>query len=328
MFNLIINNKYKLSQLTTDLFKSEEINLKDKKIIFICNYPDDQFHKKLNITRCSNYSINRKLDILNIFHNDSILISPTDILNNTRFKTFTIKNITYLGSLFRNKRINQIMYSIQILKIILFTRKSKNILFYNIEFPIFFIAYILKLFRYQIFLDFEDNYNLIRKNKIKNIITTFSYKIIDIIIVNNLKSKRFFKNKITFLYYGNLNLNYLDNIPEFTLYEGINLFFSSTLDSIRGASILPELCEVIRGQIKNFTIYVSGTGELSNFVSNIQNVHYLGYINDQEYLSNINKCAACLVLQLPDAEFSNGSFPSKIYDYSKYKKPILILKNV
>ena len=51
MFNLIINNKYKLSQLTTDLFKSEEINLKDKKIIFICNYPDDQYHKKLNITR-------------------------------------------------------------------------------------------------------------------------------------------------------------------------------------------------------------------------------------------------------------------------------------
>lgn len=329
MFELKINKKYLLKLLHSNDYKSDNVSFKNTKVFFICNFPDHYFHKKLNIPTLKNYSIRRKYDILNLFNKDSFLISPIDVNNNINFNTFIQNNKFYLGVIFRNIRINQLFQSILILILILRNKDGiRNLLFYNIEFPVFFTAYFFKLLGYNIYLDFEDDYNSIRVNYFKNKLTNLSYKLVNCVIVNNINSKKIFKNKITYLYYGNIDIKYLDYIYDFKLFNGMRLFFSSTLDNIRGATILPDLCKALETKVNDFTIFVSGVGELANFVSNIPHVKYLGYINDKEYENTIKDCDACLVLQLPDLDFSNGSFPSKILDYSLFKKPILILKNV
>ena len=329
--NLNISRKYDLSLLNEVQKDNIEFYLKKGKGIFICNFPDSHWHSLYNFKISRNYSINKKNNLFHCLSNNSILVSPTEIDQNV----YTNKNITcgrilHLKSIFTFSRLKQIEYSLRLLVFVFKYRKQYDfILYYNFEMPIFFTAFIFKfILNKKIYVDFEDDYSLLKRNLLKNSLNKLLFKIPELVICVNKEMINNFSSKTKCLIFnGFIDLEYMKQL-DCKLNENSKFLFAGSLDEIRGADLIPDVAIALRKKLKNFKIYVCGTGPLEKYLSrlNISEIEFKGFLNDLEYDELLNECDCFLVLQKPDHPFSKGSFPSKIEYYSKFKKPILSLK--
>ena len=100
------------------------------------------------------------------------------------------------------------------------------------------------------------------------------------------------------------------------------LLFSSTLDRQRGAAVLIDALKYTK---KDFTLIVTGRGELEKMISGCQDerVDYRGYIDYEEYRKLLGEADICINSQLSHAEFGNVSFPSKIFEYLSSEKLVI-----
>lgn len=325
--NIKISDKYSLKLLQQ--VRKDDLNLlfENSRVLYVNNWPDYEWHNKHNLSVEKNYSLDKFLNFFQFFHPNSLVLSPTNI--GKRIKTFDyrIGIINHLGSKFSNLKLSLLT---KFIKGVIFAVLNKNrydiILVHNYQFPIFHIGLISNwLLGKKLIIDFEDDYYCLNKSNIQsklfyNIYRHFNYPIIAI----NEKMIKYFNDDISFyVFNGFIDLNYSTLINK---NDNITFLISGTLNIERGVLIIPQIVNSFRLKFNNFKIII--TGELVDFdllISNYPEIEYLGFVSILEYNKIIESVDYCLVLQLPDHPFNEGSFPSKIENYSKFKKPILIL---
>lgn len=116
---------------------------------------------------------------------------------------------------------------------------------------------------------------------------------------------------------------------QFQFHPGIKLLFSGTLDHIRGAHLVPELVAQLSALIGDFTLDITGGGELADEMRALSasdpRVRFHGFVDQTRLLGLVDESDACLVLQDPRSKFNNGSFPSKIHLYAEHRKPVFMI---
>ena len=205
--------------------------------------------------------------------------------------------------------------------------RYKYVIMYNFSLPAFVAALYAKvLLRKHLYVEYEDDYTLIRKNCIKNAIERALRKTVDGAICVNEHMRIYFGSKPVRICNAVADLSYA-TATDWSLKDNMSLLYGGTLDAIRGADLLPDVLRSLRARLRTFTIYVTGKGPLLDAVRSLQvpEIQYCGVLPEQEYAELVASVDACLVLQKPDHPFSRGSFPSKIEEYARHKKPIYIL---
>ncbi len=77
-------------------------------------------------------------------------------------------------------------------------------------------------------------------------------------------------------------------------------------------------------KMSNVELYISGHGNLSKYnFDEYPNIHYLGYMEYEEYLKLYDKVDVCLSLRNPDFPENKNNFPSKILEYFSYNKIVI-----
>ena len=331
MDSIEINEKYILSPLKEIKSDSIENVLCSEVGLYICNFPDLNWHELYSVKPANNYSITKKRKFFSLLHKNSFWISPTQI-NGQNFKTFSnqIGPTFHLGSQYHNFRLQQIEF---LLKIVLWFVKNykeiRFILYYNFDLPIYFSAFLFKyIFRKKIIVDFEDDYTLIKRASYKNFVARkILYKTPDVVICINKNMTRYFKNIETYVFNGFIDLSYAE-LLDFNFKEDMVFLYGGKLDSIRGVDLLPDLVYSLRKILKKFKIVITGTGPLKEVISNLclPEIDIRGFLPEEDYLRILHKSDAFLVLQKPDHPFNQGSYPSKIEYYAEFKKPIYRLE--
>ena len=214
-----------------------------------------------------------------------------------------------------------------------FLYKNRNnynfCLIYNFYPTEIFAALFAKYFlNKKIILDFEDDYLLLTKNIFYKLYFSIVRNIPDEVICINRNMINYFIHKKTYIFNGFIDMSYMKNM-KIDLKEGSIFLYSGSLDEIRGVDLIPEIVRSLKKILKDFKIYISGSGILEKKIKtwDIKEVVFLGFLNENDYLKIIEISNFCLVLQKPDNKFSTGSFPSKVEYYSKYKKPIFYIDN-
>lgn len=117
-----------------------------------------------------------------------------------------------------------------------------------------------------------------------------------------------------------------------------NILFASTIDNIRGADLLARFfCHVQKiEEFKSVQFIVCGSGEnkcvdklkrsISEFSKKGGNAEYLGFVSSEVYSSICNSTHLFLSLQDPSCPFSSYCFPSKVFEYYGYNRPIISTK--
>lgn len=118
----------------------------------------------------------------------------------------------------------------------------------------------------------------------------------------------------------------------------INIVFSSTIDSIRGSELLAEFFKRTNSSviIREANFVICGHGDkkcIENLLTAISiykqkagKANYLGFVSFDELLRTQQTADIFLSLQNPDDPFSWHCFPSKIFDYYGFNKPIIATK--
>ena len=325
---LRINNKYSL-RILKSIEKEDFSNEVKGKGIYVCELPTDNWHKKFKIDVKKNFSVNKKLLFLNTLGENSICLSPSGVSYNQKTSKFYEKNITHLSNIKGHFRLRQLYLMLKIIKFLVFKSRSYDfVMYYNFDFYTFLSSIFLKILGVKIIVDFEDDYSTLTKNYFfKLFLVKFFYKIPDTVVCINQNMKKYFPDQKTYVFNGFIDLSYIKN-KKYTFNKSVSLFFGGTIDLIRGADLIPEICNALLLSGIKFEINITGTCNNEEILKSFldwKQIIYHGYVSDNRYNNLISECDYCLVLQKPDHSFNQGSFPSKIEYYSACKKPILKL---
>jgi len=300
--------------------------------VYICDCPEIEWYEYFGFKEKNKIGIVRKKRrMFRKMAKGSQWISPTnDVPRGKITKTWKNKNILHLGyNAFLPKRISQTIQTISMFNWLYKHKKEYDYcLVYNFYLPFYLAPLLIKfLFQKKLYIDYEDDYTLQRKNFLKNLLESLLRKTVDGAICINENMAKYFKGKKNIVFNGFADLEYIKS-ANFNLREEMTFLFSSRLDNIRGVDLVPDLINSIRRHLKNFKIFITGTGPLESLVKSWKypEVKYLGFLDNKSYTEVIKRVDACLVFQKPDHPFSKGSFPSKIDEYAEFKKPIFILK--
>lgn len=324
MKSIIINDKYKL--VPFDNVRKDDIEkVLNKRTFYVCNFADEMWYKYQKFTQKKNSSIEKKTRYYEVLGKDSYILSPTS--NNQikrRSKNFRNDYVIHFGSGIFWGRFGQLYMTLKILYYVFTRRKEFDLLLsYNFYFPYILIGIFSKyILKKEFVIDFEDDYTLTKRNKFKNLLFNLIKGTPDVVIcIHEEMTKQFKKNVTSIVFNGFIDLDYS---VDHEFYDGMTFLFSGTLDDIRGADLLPDLCNALSQVIDNFRIYVCGSGPLEDKIRNWNNekIVFKGFLTNLEYKRLLSESDAFLVLQKPDHPFSRGSFPSKIEQYSSFKKPI------
>jgi glycosyltransferase involved in cell wall biosynthesis len=299
--------------------------------VYICDCAEPEWYKHFGFKQTDGVGhIEKKCHMFLQMAKGSKWVSPTsDVPKGKKTHTWENGDILHLGYKSFHLRFNQILQTISLFGWLLRRRKEYDYcLVYNFYLPIYLAPLIMKyLLKKPLYVDYEDDYTKQRKNLFKNFLERLMRHTVTGAICINEYMVRYFTKKQARVLNAFADLEYTESI-EFNLRDGMTFLFSGTLDKIRGIELIPDLRNALRQHIKNFRILITGNGPLKSLVQSwsYPEVKYLGFLNYDDYLQTIKQSDACLVLQKPDHPFSLGSFPSKVDEYAKYKKPIFMLK--
>jgi hypothetical protein len=299
--------------------------------VYISDCPEpDWFQASAPPSRPQQLTIRKKYGVFDSMAAGSAWLSP----NSSR--VFGIRQskdprgclLLHLGTGALRGRAAQVLQTLTIIGLLTLNRaKYKYVLAYNFYFPFFLGAVYAKLIlRKRLYVEYEDDYTLVRASRIKNAIERLLRRTVSGAICVNERMTGYFKHKPTCVCNALADLSYAPS-ADFRLVDGIKFLFGGTLDEIRGADLIPDVVQALRLRISNFEMYVTGTGPLLKTVRSwtIPEVKYCGLLTDRDYAELVKSVDVCLVLQKPDHPFSRGSFPSKVEEYARHQKPIYML---
>jgi len=324
-----INSKYFLTPLLS--VRNDNLNeiFKDKRVLYVNNWADEEWHKRHNLSESRNYSINKFNNFFKFFNSNSMVLSPTFTTNEISTQTYRNSNIIHIGSNIKNLKLSLIHKTFKSFLWIFQNRNDYDCVFvHNYQFPLFYIGLFAKYFLHkELIIDFEDDYYCLNPKNIQSKLFHFFFRKLDIkIVAINEKMFKYFKvKKDFFVFNGFIDLNYL-NENSFLKKNKMLFLISGTLNLERGVFLIPEVVKAFRNYFESFKIIITGNVENKNInLISEPEIEYLGFVSEADYQSIISQTDICLVLQLPDHPFNEGSFPSKIESFSALKKPILIL---
>ena len=149
------------------------------------------------------------------------------------------------------------------------------------------------------------------------------------IIINDNMNRFFGRRQKTVILNSFADLRYVKNL---SLEQPLRLLYSGSLDDIRGADLIDDLCRALSKIGLEFEIFITGKGPLQSYIEEVsqQNprLHFEGFVSEERLGELLSYCDIGLVLQKPDHPFSEGSFPSKVELYAEHNLAILALELV
>lgn len=320
--------------------------MKKYNIVYLTTYINQDISIKINLpyTGAGLKKKQQVLDILSDHNVQVVFVSMFSRLKKVFVKPFVEKiynNTTlrvpfFTKMPFLNYIINPLMTFIELIKI----QKEENIdyiVLYNCVYENVIPAYFMyKLYGTKVICQYEDGWTISSKGY-KKIIYKLSHYIAEKmsigVIVNSTTFLDIFhkKNYLVFrgnIEYKNLDIRVGDN-------DKLNVLFSSSIDEIRGVQLLIELFSNTKEKdlLNNFCFHITGKGskkvieELNKAIQyynfNGGDAKYYGFVSLDELQILYEKADILLALQKTDGKFSKYCFPSKIFEYYQYNKPII-----
>lgn len=210
-------------------------------------------------------------------------------------------------------------------------RKSyRNILFWNFLPHTAIPAFLAKiLFGKKIYVDFEDDYRFKKGSFTEKLVTALVAGYIDggQLAAEEMLTTLPVDRRYTVLNsFGDLSYTKKLRIKE---YDKLKIIYSGAHDEIRGADLIVPFYNKLLSLNIPVEIHITGYGVFSEQFKALNNgidFIYHGYLPSIELEKLLTECHVGLVFQKPDHPFNMGSYPSKVYTYSKYKLICLTLK--
>jgi len=221
--------------------------------VYICDCPEAEWYKHFNFDKKDKIGIVRKKRRMFLQMGEkSKWISPTsNVPKGKCTKMWKNKNILHLGYRPFPTRINQVLQTISLFRWLWKHKQEyKYCLVYNFYLPFYLAPLAIKiLFKKKLYVDYEDDYTLQRKNWLKNSLEYFLRKTVDGAICINKHMIYYFKKKPVRIFNGFANLEYTKD-KDFNFYDGMTFLFSGTLDKIRGVELIPDLIISLKNGLK------------------------------------------------------------------------------
>ena len=298
--------------------------------VYICICPEPAWFEHFGITgQDYRATVNKKACMFSHLASGSAWISPTPPTRWGRWiRSWQSPRMLHLGAGPLCGRAAQVVQTLQLLWYLTRRRATyRYVLMYNFYLPLFLAAVYAKyVLGKSLYVEYQDDYTTKRRHSIKNVFERMLRKTCCGAICVNEGMVSAFAGKPTAVCNGFADLSYTAHC-DFSIHDDMTFLFGGSLDDIRGIDLVPELVFALRSKITTFHILVTGSGPLSGLVESwtIPEVTYRGLLDDNAYNEAIADVDACLILQKPDHPFSRGSFPSKVEQYAKHKKPIFVL---
>jgi hypothetical protein len=155
------------------------------------------------------------------------------------------------------------------------------------------------------------------------------------VIANSRNFLEIVNNKKYFIFRGSLKFSQLSETKLTNSKNKTSALFVSSIDEIRGTQLLIDFFNETSNEyiIKNFSFMITGRGDKSimksldasvkKFNSNGGDATYYGYVSHKDLQKLYQKAGILLALQDPSLKFSKYCFPSKIFEYYQYNRPIV-----
>ena len=157
---LRINSKYKIDLLREVRNDDIKTIFYNKKVLYINNWPDQDWHDFHQIKPIKNYSTDKFSKFFIFFGEGSEVLSLTHVKNLTNSISCKIKNINHIGSSYKPTKVSLLIKFFKSIKWCFLNITRYDIIFvHNFQFPNYEIALIIKyIFKKKIIVDFEDDY--------------------------------------------------------------------------------------------------------------------------------------------------------------------------
>lgn len=299
-----------------------------KNILYLTNYMDDKIINARKNSSCFSQAGNNKVvgivkSISSL--NNKITVISSGLVNNKSFKKYSklyseiLKQKVIYSEIIDIPFINtlsSIYYNYKNIKALNKQEHIDNIIFYNYKPELAFSAYLAKKkLGIPITIEYEDGYSNVKEiSKLKRIIFSFTEKIvskkIDSAILVNSKIQK--EIDVPFVVVrGVVNENLFKKCKDLKKNKNkrFKILYSGGLDKVRGIDILIKALKYLDF---DYLLTITGKGEL-----NIQNdnVDFKGFISHEEMTNLMIESDLLVQCQLVSDEFSNYSFPSKLFEY-------------
>lgn len=282
--------------------------------ILICNIVPNQLVVRLRAPQApNNFCFN--LIENNAFDSTISLVPPSYFYEGISDEN----NIKYLGGKSLNCMLIRRIYTMwNGVKAAWMARGAESVWFYNICMTNI-VTYILLrfIFRtrvYAILLDYTPEKSKLSLNHYIPWLYSKSYGMI------TLSERTKIRHPHSICKAGIISLNKIKSIETYKQNKKLSFLFSGCLDEHTGFFLALDVFK----QLPDSELYISGIGVVDEQeLKQYSNIHYLGYMNYEDYLRLYDKIDVCLSLRNPDFEENMNNFPSKILEYFSYGKIVL-----
>lgn len=197
-------------------------------------------------------------------------------------------------------------------------KKCDTVWFYNIctsnVITYILLRYIFRTQVYAILLDYTPSYNRLSLGAYIPWLYKQARGLISLSERTNIENKRM-------VYKAGIISSSKVKVPKlYNSKKKLKFLFSGNLGEHTGFHLALEVFK----QLPQVELFISGNGEVNMAdLSRYPNIHYLGYMEYEDYLTLYDKVDVCLSLRNPDYEENRNNFPSKIIEYFAYGKIVL-----
>jgi len=322
-------------------------------IIYLTTYIDRNLSSNLGLPY-SPAGLKKKNYLLELLDDYNRLVVSTPMFSKIKgrfYKLFVVKkerNLTIIFPTFTtipilNYLLNPI-FTFVIIKKLLKKYKVAFFVTYNCSFenviPLYFLYKTDN--HINVICQYEDGFIMYKKGFKKflyKLAHKLAYKMTRGVIINSMNMLNIFPKENYFLFYGNVeNKEYsLENLENDAL-EKVKILFASTLDKLRGVSLLIEFLKKCDDKelMNRLHIIITGKGtrktieKLKDTIIEYNErggtAEYKGFVDNNTLKMLYKNADVFLSLQDPSSPFSKYCFPSKIFEYYRFNKPIITTK--
>ena len=310
--------------------------MKKKKIIYISFY---DVPENYNENRQSNLAAKNKIDyICNVLVKNNYkieIVSPSWTNNTSGFykgskkkisEDITLKTFATFGGKTKIQRVIKYLFSLIQLFFYLLVKSKKNepiILYHSVilYLPVR-LAKTIKKFNLileveEIYQDIQDSSIFLRKSEYNAFKNADKY-LLSTQLLNNIVNS---ENKPYKIIYGTYNVEEYRKVRFND--DKVHVVYAGTFDPRKGGAIAAAAAEYLPN---NYHVHIIGFGskeEVENIQKTVEDINkkteatvtYDGLLRGEEYINFLQKCHIGLSTQIPDAEYNETSFPSKILSY-------------
>ena len=247
---------------------------------------------------------------------------PTYINDNIIDRLPKYKQIKYIQCrFFSNRHVTRYLnYIIENIELSFLLRKEYNIWFYNLDRNNVLCFLILKfLFKKKLFILLADHTPSKSKMSLKYfaefLMEKYSSGILSLSVRTTISHD---------------NMQYLPGIiPSESCkyidkkYPEKSFLFSGALKNVTGIKMVLD----VFSELPNIQLYITGRGEEEDVVRSYSlrynNIHFLGYLEYQQYLDVLDSIPYCLSFRDPNLLENRNNFPSKIMEYFFHSKIVI-----